>query len=355
MLRARLSRFVAELPVAPKSKQEITRVILLYLIGRQNANDLREVGRTLGITKDLYDFKSTYLDRNYYTVSQFWRIAFGYFARVPAKTADGPSTTKVHQDSLDEALRAIPTLDRRQYPGAQDDFTLIEQLTIADHRFLYRLARAVRYETPTDLDLLPLIKQLQKFCRTIAYQKVRFLAQNDFGLSMDDLINELFEIGLLAMRTYDWNHNQLKLLNTVKRSVRNHCVRMIEFHTAQRRARLVQMGPEFQSTTASLNQQLGDDRTTLLDLIADPCLVEEQVVDKQWLGNLLSRVPPKIQRIVSITLGGQDQEFETWLSHEKGHETEDLSDPALAQNACQFLGVPMGDVQTLLRRNMAAA
>jgi hypothetical protein len=139
-----------------------------------------------------------------------------------------------------EAIDRIGTINRHIREACIRDVLLLEGfLWLDDHRQLYRLARATRYATPSDQDLLPVVAKLQRYCSDLVRRRMRFLIKHDRGLTAQDLENGLFEAGLMTLRQYDSETNQLKLLNTAKRGAHNYFVRLVEFYTAQCRSRLV--------------------------------------------------------------------------------------------------------------------
>lgn len=243
MLRGRLYDFLYPLQIDEGSQHKLTGSILLYILGQRKAADLRALGHDFDITDPLYTFKSEYLDHNNYTISQFWRVVFGYYKIVTTPSIDGPTTTLLDRSVLEEAVECVPTIKKRDRRAVASDVMLMEDFTsLEDHRSVFQVAKFSRYATPTDLDLLPAIKKLQRYCASYAYQKMRFIAQNDEGLTLDDLSAELFDIALKALREYDSDPNELRLLNTAKLSARNHCQRLIDFHTAKKRERIVRIG-----------------------------------------------------------------------------------------------------------------
>lgn len=244
MLRERLVRFInqpALRRLSHEAHDEIVRALLLYSLGRRNSEQLRQLSLRYGITGELYDFKSQHLDRTHYVASLYWRAVFEYFRLVKAPTADGPATTDMEPATLEAAVLGVKTIKsprlRRECCG---DVLLLERfLTVGDHHQLYRVARATNYGTPTEYDLLPIVKKLQRYCTGLVRKRMRFIIKHDRGLTAHDLEAALFEAGLITLHQFDSETNSLKLLNTAKRGAHNFFVRLVEYHTAQCRARLV--------------------------------------------------------------------------------------------------------------------
>lgn len=452
MLRERLGPFIDQAAgrLGQPQSFEIARALLLYGLGRRNSEELRRLALQHGITDELYQLKSEFIDRTHYMASVWWRAVFEYFRRCPARNASGPDTHYVDVRVLQEAVAAVRTIksDRMRRECASDVLLIEAFLTVQDHRQLYRLARATNYATPTELDLLPTVKKLQRYCANLVRRRMRFIIKHDNGLTAQDLENALFEAGLMTLRQYDAETNSLKLLNTAKRGAHNYFVRLVEFYTARCRSRLVRhlqgrtipyeqdacgtcawfdvaapdgkscvedgvrpshrpcrrrsvnnlyhartiseayecgnclyydraggwqkgcvskdVGPtnrpcrsfelrvaaeQFVSTTSSLDAPVGDaqsgERAALIDFVPAP---QPQPVDNEWLEQLLTALPAKQARIVSITLGQPDEHFDAWLSSRTYQSSNRFNDSQLARYACEFVGVELEEMRDVLRQ-----
>lgn len=447
VLRERLVRFIPEVSHLPREDQQrIVRSLLWYALGRYDSRDVRELARELGVPDELYRFKSEFLDRTYYMVSVWWRAVLAYFRHLPATSQ--LSTTALDVPTLLRATETVATVEPNVRRSCAADVALIEAfLTLDDHQHLYRLARALPYATPSDHDLVPIVKKLQRYCASLAYTRMRFIVEHDRALTYDDLRIELFEAGLMTLRHYDAEFSdELKLLNTAKKGAHNHCVRLIEFHTARCRSRLVRhieqkvvpyrmrrcgtcawfdargadsvscrergmeasfrpcraqhfgnlyharsitgahecancirydagrsdacvmrnvlptarpcgsfesrVGAEqFIDTTASLDAPLGSSEKrvggTLLDYL--PATSRGDATD-EWLEELLERLPADSARVVRITLGLGDAEFDDWLWYETGEPSSTFTDSVLARYACTFVGVTLDVMRDHLRQ-----
>lgn len=244
MLRERLvclldQPVVRRLPL--EAQREIVRALLLYSLGRRNSEQIRQLSLRHRVTEELYDFKSRHLDRTHYIASLYWRAVFAYFRVLKAPTADGPGCCEMEPTTVVGAVAAVKTIKSRmlQRECAADVMLLQPFLTLDDHRQLYRLARATSYATPTEYDLLPIVKKLQRYCGGLVRRRMRFIVKHDRGLTAQDLEAALFEAGLITLHQFDAETNSLKLLNTAKRGAHNFFVRLVEYYTAQCRARLV--------------------------------------------------------------------------------------------------------------------
>jgi len=451
MLRERLERFIAQPAVRRLSRRqchEVVRALLLYGLGRRNSEQLRQLGLKYYITDELYQLKSEFFDRTYYMASIWWRSVFEYFRHVKAPTAAGPDTTYLDIDTLLPAVATIRTIqsDRMRRECAADVLLIEPYLTLDDHHQLYRLARAANYTTPSDLDLLPIVVKLQRYCANLVRRRMRFIVKYDRGLTAQDLENALFEAGLMTLRQFDAEANSLKLLNTAKRGAHNYYVRLVEFYTARCRSRLVRHvegkttpyrqhacgtcawfdveapdgktcqqagvrpthqpcrrkrvgniyhsrtiseayecgncfhydrpGPhakacvemdvvptsrpcrsfdlrigtdQFVSTTSSLDAPAGEqsgDRANLIDFVPAP--ERPQPVENEWLVELLASLPAREARVVRITIGMQDEDFDDWLWSRTYQFTSQFNDCQLARYACEFVGMELEDMRGVL-------
>ena len=447
MLRERIVCFLSEIQHLNHWQQHLlVRALLLYGLGRRNSSELRELARQFNVTDPLYKLKSQFFDRTYYMISIYWRVTFEYFRQLPC--VSHLTCTALDPMVLEKAVTSVSTVGSSMRQACRGDVGLIESfLNLDDHNELYRLARALPYSTPNECDLLPVIKKLQRYCASLAYKRMRFLVEHDRALTFDDLKTELFEAGLMTLRHYDADfHDGLKLLNTAKKGARNYFVRLVEFHTAQCRSRLVRhmdqdivryrmrrcgtcgwfdtkdsdgmscqdrgmyssyqpclarwrgnfyharsitvaeecgncihydengglacvarnVAPtaqpcknfelrtsceHFVDTTASLDAPVGmedrRERGTLLDLIPAPLIDGGR---DAWLTELLEQLPASSARVVRITLGMGDAEFDDWLWYETGQQSCQFADGAIARYACIFVGVTIEMVRDHLRQ-----
>lgn len=244
MLRERLVRFLSlpEIRTLPDgAHREIVRALLLYSLGRRNSEQLRQLSLRYRATDAIYQFKSQHLDRTHYVASLYWRVVFEYFRNLKTRTADGPGSVQMVPSVLIGAIEKVRTIDTALVGQecARDVMLLERFLDLDDHRQLYRIARATDYRTPTRHDLLPVIRKLQRYCTTLVRRRMRFILKHDRSMTSHDLETALFEAGLITLHQFDADDNELRLLNTAKRGAHNYFVRLVEYHTAQCRARLV--------------------------------------------------------------------------------------------------------------------
>ncbi len=437
MLRRRLGEFLVDLP--RHHHRAFIRLVLLYALGRRTSRDLQVAGREWGCTDALFEFKADFLDRSHYMLSVFWRACFMYFRSIPCSPG-GPDVTSVDFGTLSSVVSSLP-VDGVVARRCCNDVALVEAfLDLREHQALRRIGTAAYFTNPTDQDLRPLVQELYRYCGGLANRKMRFLVNNDPGHTLDDFIVELFEAGLSTLRHYDADSDQpLKLLNFARRGAKNHCLRLIDYHTAQRRARLVRVSndpmgyrvkacgtcawldckvdgescrdtgvtasapacprervyhrrnittekvcgncryydtphpgattsclsldrdpreeicpeyhgrgeeQEFIRTTGSIHRQLGDDQRSrqLEDVIGRP-----DPRDREWIEGLLREVDGEVARVVRITLGIPDEDFEQWLWQHADRGSVGMTDRQVARYACEFCDVALKDVKRVLR------
>ena len=435
----------------------LVRAVLLYSLGRQNSEQLRQLALRNNVTDELYCFKSDFLDRTYYMAALFWRGVFEYFRRVQTRTADGPDGTELCRQTLEEAIASIRTIKKSERYECATDVMLVQAfLPLEDHRELYRLSRATDWATPSEYDLLPIVANLQRYCAGLVRRRMRFIIKHDQGLTAQDLEGALFEAGLMTLRQYDAEFDDgLKLLNTAKRGAHNYYVRLVEFYTAQRRSRLVRhvdgatvpyrqrncgtcawfdafdsvsgdgqtcrqagvqpshepcrrrgvgnvyhgraiteahecgnclyydrpipgkqngtcsahnrlptdevctefalrIGVEqYVSTTASLDAPIGDkterEGVCLIDVVPDEPV---EPMEHEGFRMLVEALPPRYARIVNITVGGTDEQFDQWLWSRTYQFSNEFTDQQLARYACEFVGVDMDEVRAMLKQHL---
>ena len=356
MLKEQLFLFLISLPqhITTAQRQRILKTILLYCLGRRNALELRCLAREFSITDELYRFKAEFLDRSYWTISVFWRIVLKYFQNLQYRHADGVLDNIIDADLVRKVAKKIPAVTAQEIQACVDDARLLEMLDKEEHQKLFRL-RTARFESPADIDLVPIVTKLRKFCRWLAARELRFIEKYDASLTMADLIAELFEAALVTLRNYDHEYtNAAKIYNFARVGVQNHCVLMQQYHTRQRRGRVVKVmvnnQQEFLPTTVSMNRPLGESSLTLVDVLPDDRNdPDRQLADRQWFCSLLRKIPQDVGQIVKVTLGGSDPKFASWLESQ-GTEIGHLSDTTLTKKACQFYGIPLKRVRVALEK-----
>jgi integrase len=316
--------------------------------------ELRSLARSLGITDELYGFKAEFLDRSYWIISVYWRVVLKYFQNLPIEHADGTLDNRIDPEVVRKAAKSIPAITVDEIQSCIEDVRLLEMLDKEEHQKLFRV-RLADFECPTELDLVPIITKLRRFCHWLAARRLRFIAKYDASVTMADLTDELFEAALITLRNYDHEYtNATKVYNFARMGVQNHCVLMQQYHTRQRRGRIVKVTvnnqTEFASTTVSLDQPLEGSSISLGDVMPDEGKdPDRQFAERQWLCSLLRKIPQDVGRVVKITLGDHDPEFSSWLESQ-GTEIGNLSDTTLTRKACQFCGIPLKRVKVALRR-----
>lgn len=189
-----------------------------------------------------------------------------------------------------------------------------------------------------------LLAKLSPFIRKLVWRKTLFLFNYDTGLSKEDLESELTQEAVYLIRYYEHYRNELFLLNTVKRGIRNKVMNLISFHTAKCRSRLVKVDNDervYQTTTISLSQDEKDRG------IGGIC--ELSTGKGEELTSLANKVAPKYRRFMEIVLGVDNNGFDDWL--EKNYSNpHTLKYEAVGRAAMNYLGLKPERVQRVLGR-----
>jgi hypothetical protein len=201
------------------------------------------------------------------------------------------------------------------------------------------------------------IQVLSNYCGALAYRKLRFIANNDHGIDVEDIKTELIAEGIAGMMHVDWSSNKAYVLNYAKRASHNYMVRLIEHHTAKKRSRIIRVVegddetmPEYSITTLSLDYEMTEGGFTLKNIIGDNSFgnAEHKFGYRQWLSKMMTCIPQNIGHVVMIVLGGEHDGFEGWLDTQYHISIEDLEEDTLVNLACAYFKAPIETVQEAL-------
>lgn len=180
-----------------------------------------------------------------------------------------------------------------------------------------------------------MIDKLRIYCKYLANRKLKFISNNDRGLDTEDFVNELLAKGVTAAEKYD-TQNALHTLNIAKKAAHNHAMRLIEWHTAQKRRRVVSDSDGYHATTQSLEAMEEAGLEPLRPTTDVPLGVAK------YLDNL----PEPVRTIFIMSVWEhKEPHFETWLAdngkaHLEGHE--------LVKAACEFYEIPLESLQKII-------
>lgn len=105
-----------------------------------------------------------------------------------------------------------------------------------------------------------------RYCKALSYSKLRFITAHDAAIysnpgsknKLQPVVNDLMEEASRALLVYSDFSDRSKLLNYTKRCVHNAAIRLIEYQTAAKRARLRKSGSsdrEFDVTVISMGDE----------------------------------------------------------------------------------------------------
>lgn len=180
-----------------------------------------------------------------------------------------------------------------------------------------------------------ILQKLRTHCKFLARNKLRFIANNDHSLDLEDLEHDLLAQALTAAGKYT-DITDLHLLNICKKSAHNHMIRLIEHHTAQKRSRIVESGSGYMATTLSLDKLLEDGMGVSTSFDTEDTLRTEEILSR------LLKLPEPIPSIVTIVLGGTNLDFEVWLAKNNDNR-------GTLEKACDFYDVPLESLQAVIR------
>lgn len=277
------------------------------------------------------------------TVPGIWRATF-YAVRKAIPWADAAPKFGVTEKDIEFCWGGLQQADKAAVKEAASGLMTFE-----------RLAPKI---------LIDMVSELDKFCASVAYKRLRFLQTTDHAVGLEDLKNDLLAHALLAIRKYEHfsddgkNHNVTKIKNYVKRSITNHALNLINYYTSKGRARIenitVHCGQcayckegkfthcqntvnDFRATTVSLDAATDpakkvtqkitcEDSTDMIDILAWDRLYE-------------NADPSVVQYIDIITEKNIPEEFEPWLQTNYKLTFEGLDTRKLGQFAAYYCGL----------------
>lgn len=212
-----------------------------------------------------------------------------------------------------------------------------------------------------------LIQRLDKYCGKVSYLKLRFLADNDSSLDLDDLRSELLTHGIQAARVYEHTNNLLLIENFCKASIQNHAINLIQHFTSESRAcvknttvgcgtcvfcltdkpqRCPNAVADYKITSLSLDGVA----LSLAGLV--PHKAEEHLNYLNMLNVLKEDASPPFIHVVDVIFGSAlDEEFEAWLFSTHSVTVDDLSQnpKRLVKLLCHYLDLSPKEVSSQLR------
>jgi hypothetical protein len=217
-------------------------------------------------------------------------------------------------------------------------------------------------------DLNKLMSRLGKFCKQVAYRKLRFLQTTDNAILMEDINSDLITKALKIVRHYEHltedgtTHALLKIENYAKHGIMNYATNMINFHTTRKRARVQNVTEtcgtcdycltgqithcrnavnSYQATTLRLDLPATVESSTpiVASLRAHHIMQDDILVEDEMLRNLLVGASAEVQTFVNIITDKHTPvEFENWLMLHYNIRMDDVTDDRKMTNyALEFL------------------
>jgi hypothetical protein len=229
-------------------------------------------------------------------------------------------------------------------------------------------------------DLRGLMNRLSKFCKQIAYQKLRFLQTTDNAILMEDIHSELLTKALKMVRHYEHmsedgkTHAILKIENYARSGIANYVTNMINFYTTKKRAR-VQNTTEicgtcdyclaghithcrnavnsFQATTLRIDLPANADNPASIASSLRTSLrpYDETLVEDEMLQTMLRGSSDELKNFVNIVTDVQTpEEFERWLQLHYDVRVDEITDDRKMTNyALEYLDLQKPQTRRMLQ------
>jgi hypothetical protein len=324
-----------------KDAETLARAVVGYATGAVANAELRDVAYSLGMQEQIHELKHGPFDTHVYLVDRFWRAMYDYINGLSPDDA-----AEKHDVDLADIYFAIEMLEPKQLQKLQ------------------KLADKFSTDYLRDETVIALIDSLEKYCYKLAWSKLRFIAQHDHSITIDDLAGDLKTEALRVIHYYSWmGTEQDKLRNYTKQAVHHMMVKLIDHHTAKCRGRIRRTVegsegrlPEYQVTTLSLDLEMNDEGFNLYQIMSAPQPnADKQLQYEGFVETLTSDLDPTMLEYVNIVLGREvSEKFEDWLA-QKGLTVDDILNDMhrLSKLAIQYLGISAYEVRDILGLRLA--
>lgn len=220
--------------------------------------------------------------------------------------------------------------------------------------------QSLRKARPASLEVMS--KWLDKRAKKIAYRKLRFLADNDGGVGLEDLKADLMHHAARSFKESEFKAgergqaNVLYMRNYALRSMLNRAESIIQERQTQKRAQVVRTvegtknsHPEYQRTVLSLDRRpvgrghvsSSDTFVTLMDVVSEENTTEEQL----YVHEVRARLNVLERRVLDTYLGTRnDRSWEEWAQNHRVDMTDPQS-PAVLQALCRYHGIELDDLK----------
>jgi len=315
----------------------LCRSVVLYVSRICSSADLKRTASGL-IPLDVFNEFKSWLDGSSYTLDRF-RRAIIFMVR--------------YRDRLTWGSAKMYRITARKFEVEREDCELVcDLMTPKDMRQMKKIRGNLNYKRNPLLDTILTDGDIEKHCNRVAWKKLRFLAKHDQALSggtgrayMDTLIGELrTEAARLALYYADFTV-PLQLKNYIRRGVTNYAMRLIEYHTAAKRARIRQSKSEereFDVVVTGLTGIEADDYEVVSG---------EQMDAKIQLDAM--RNDPELAPMVDALLG-KDPRFNLWAQN-LGLDLSQVPTKTWVQYAADWAEVDLGQLRERKAEFLVAA
>lgn len=233
-------------------------------------------------------------------------------------------------------------------------------------------------------ELQKLMNRLSKFCKQIAYRKLRFLQTTDNAILMEDIHSELITKALKIVRHYEHltedgkTHAILKIENYARSGITNYVTNMINFHTTRKRARVQNVTEtcgtcdycvaghithcrnavnSYQATTLRMDLPANVDNQAPISSSLRAAIrpQDETIAEDEILQAILGGSSDQLKTFVNIVTDRQTPaEFEDWLQLHYDVRLDDITDNRKMTNyALEYLDLQKPQARRLLQAKYA--
>jgi hypothetical protein len=216
---------------------------------------------------------------------------------------------------------------------------IMQNLTERDKERLQKKQGKIPTHRFSEETFKKLLKKITKQCEHLAWMKLRFISKYDQGVSQEDFVNELVEVGIKTLHRYEAEGNEQKALNYAIRSIKNSACNHITRFTTAKRARVINRhgegGREYESLSISMEALSAAPPLEMISSSNDP------------LETIRYRLGPAYEHYALAVLG-RWPEFDRWVEEWVGKNPYRLNSSTLGKLACQWTELPEEDVRQKL-------
>jgi hypothetical protein len=326
MLSDRIAQIEGVCSLLSKDLEVVCRSCILYVLRLSPAAELRfRIEHLIG--REPYRELKEWLDQCEYTLDRA-RRAIAYMV--------------LRQNKYVWGSRKLIKKTVKKFKVASEDMELVSDLLAEEHKQQLRTNGLLVYKKNPLIEEVLSNKRVIGYCTMLAWRKLRFIAENDCGIGgtvgskvdvsvwVQTLMQEARRIALHYAHFTD----QVQLMNYVTRGVHNLAMRLIDYHTAGRRARIRRSDDPTREFDVPVSSLVGNEVSdAVIEENSDASILLRQLASDKTVGPL----------VLAVT--GKDTRFNTHLTN-KGVDASFLDDATLVKLAAKFLGVNLQSIRS---------